>query len=106
MSDGGTTLLTERTELLAREGAEAEMLAMMTDRGVPLLAKLPGVVSVQFGQGIENPDKFLLLVEWENMAAHTAFTQAPSYGEFRAMLMPLSRGGAMEHFALSRTPAA
>lgn len=93
-------MLLERAELLAKGGGEAEMDAVMTERGVPLLAALPGVVSVRFGRGLEDPGKFLLLVEWEDMAAHTAFTQAPVFAEFRALIMPLSRGGAMEHFEM------
>ncbi len=93
-------MLLERTELLAREGAGAEMMAVMTERGVPLLAQLPGVRWVRFGRGVENPEKFLLLIEWADMAAHTAFNEAPASAAFRALVMPVSRGGAMEHFVI------
>ncbi len=93
-------MLLERAELLAREGAEAEMLAMMTDRGVRMLAAVPGVRSVRFGRGVENPDKFMLLVEWESLDAHAAYSRMPVAAEFRALLTPVSRGGAMEHFEM------
>src|ERR1700761_6124737 len=93
-STGRAAMLLERAELLAKVGLEDEMMAVMTDRGVPLLAALPGVISVQFGRGLENPDKFMLLVQWKNMDAHTAFTKAPIFAEFRALIMPVSRGGA------------
>jgi heme-degrading monooxygenase HmoA len=98
-------MLVERTELLAKEGAEAEMLAVMTEQGVPLLAAVPGVTAVRFGRGVENPDKFLLLVTWTDMNAHTAFTQAPVFAEFRTLIMPVSRGGAMEHFEMDDATA-
>jgi heme-degrading monooxygenase HmoA len=99
-------MLLERAELLAKEGAEAEMLTVMTGQGVPLLAAVPGVTSVRFGRGVENPDRFLLLVEWIDMNAHTAFTQAPAFAEFRALIMPVSRGGAMEHFEMDEPATA
>ena len=99
-------MLLERAELLARDGAESELFAVMTDHGVPLLAAVPGVLSVRFGRGVENPDKFLLLVQWESLDAHTAFTQAPVFADFRALIMPVSRGGAMEHFEMDRETAA
>jgi len=93
-------MLLERAELLAREGAETAMLEMMTDRGVSLLTAVPGVRAVTLGRGVENPDKFLLLVEWESLAAHEAFSRSPVSDVFRALITPLSRGGAMEHFEM------
>jgi heme-degrading monooxygenase HmoA len=96
-------MLLERAELLAREGVEAAMLEMMTDRGVPLLAAVPGVRSVTLGRGVENSDKLMLLVGWEHLAAHEAFSQSPESAAFRALITPLSRGGAMEHFEMNET---
>ena len=96
-------MLLERAELLAREGGEVAMLEMMTDRCLPLLAAVPGVRSVTLGRGVENPDKFLLLVEWDSLAAHEAFSRSPVSDVFRALITPLSRGGAMEHFEMNET---
>jgi heme-degrading monooxygenase HmoA len=94
-------VLVERSELLIKEGMEIEFAAVMDERGLPLLAGLPGVNSVKLGRGVENPSKFMLLIEWEAMDAHVAFTKNPAYGEFRQMLGPFSKGGAMEHFEMS-----
>jgi heme-degrading monooxygenase HmoA len=93
-------VLVERSELLIKEGMEVEFAAVMDERGLPLLAGLPGVNSVKLGRGVENPSKFMLLIEWEAMDAHVAFTKNPAYGEFRQMLGPFSKGGAMEHFEM------
>lgn len=98
-------MLLERAELLARHGAEAEMMAVMTERAIPMLAAFPGVLSVRFGRGVENPDKFLLLVVWDGMDAHSAFSRSPISTDFRALITPVSRGGAMEHFDMGE-PAA
>jgi heme-degrading monooxygenase HmoA len=93
-------MLLERTELQIKEGQEEAFSAAMKNKGLALLTSVPGVRSVSLGRGVENPGKFLLLVEWQNMDAHRAFNQAPVCGEVRALIGPFSRGGAMEHFEM------
>jgi len=93
-------MLLERTELLIREGQEEPFSAAMRDEGTRLLASVPGVMSVNVGRGVENPGKFLLLVEWANMDAHIAFNKAPVCGEVRAFMGRFSKGGSMEHFLM------
>lgn len=93
-------MLLERSELSIKKGLEEEFAAAMAESGIPLLASLPGVESVSMGRGVENPDKFLLLVEWATMDAHTAFTKAPTFPAFLEIIRPYSQGGAMEHFIM------
>jgi heme-degrading monooxygenase HmoA len=93
-------MLVERSELLIKQGSENDFEAAMRERGIPLLNAVPGVVSVKMGRGVENPDKFILLVEWQSMDAHTAFKTAPSNAALRQVIGPHSRGGAMEHFEI------
>jgi len=93
-------MLLERSELLIREGQETGFSGVMKAQGIPLLAGVPGVISVSMGQGVENPGKFMLLVEWDNMDAHIAFNKMPACGELRALIGRFSKGGAMEHFRM------
>lgn len=93
-------MLIERAELLIREGQEDGFSAAMKNQGIGMLASVPGVISVNLGRGVENPSKFMLLVEWENMDAHIAFNKAPVCGQFRALIRPFSQGGSMEHFQM------
>jgi heme-degrading monooxygenase HmoA len=93
-------MLLERAELLIKEGSQKDFAAAMNERGIALLASVPGVKSVSLGRGVENPDKFMLLVEWESMEAHTAFAKTPMLTAFRAMISPFSKGGSMEHFEM------
>jgi quinol monooxygenase YgiN len=65
-----------------------------------LLTSTPGVISVKLGRGVENPSKFLLLLEWANMDAHLAFNKAPACTELRALIGRFSQGGSMEHFEI------
>jgi heme-degrading monooxygenase HmoA len=93
-------MLFERAELLIREGSESDFSAAMNQRGIALLASVPGVKSVSLGRGVENPDKFMLLVEWESMEAHSAFPKTPVYTVFRELIRAYSTGGSMEHFEM------
>jgi heme-degrading monooxygenase HmoA len=94
-------MLVERAELQIREGMEAEFSTAMANQGLALLASVPGVQSVRIGRGVENPQKFLLLVTWDALESHAAFTKSPAMTEFRALLKPFSTGGAMEHFNMN-----
>jgi quinol monooxygenase YgiN len=93
-------MLFERSELLIKEGQETAFSAAMQDKGIGMLTSAPGVVSVSLGRGVENPNKFMLLVQWENMDAHLAYNKTPLSGEVRALIRPFSQGGSMEHFQM------
>jgi len=93
-------MLLERAEILVTEGSESDFAAAMSERGVPLLAAVPGVKSVSFGRGVENPAKFMLLVEWESLEAHAAYNKTPSCTRLRELIRPYAKGGSMEHFQM------
>jgi heme-degrading monooxygenase HmoA len=94
-------MLLERSDLQVREGMEAEFASTMAETGIPLLKSFDGVGRVEMGRGVENPGKFMLLVEWQSMEAHKAFNAHPRYPDFRAVLAPYLTGGAMEHFDMA-----
>jgi heme-degrading monooxygenase HmoA len=91
-------MLVERSELTVKPGAESEFHAAIIEKGVPLLQGVDGVLSVQVGRGVENPSKFMLLVGWQSMEAHTAYGGTPTSLEVRGIMGPFLTGGAMEHF--------
>jgi heme-degrading monooxygenase HmoA len=93
-------MLLERAELLIKEGQEEGFAAAMQAQGIAILAAVPGVRKVNVGRGVENPGKFMLLVEWESLEAHAAYSKSAVCGEFRAMVGPFSKGGSMEHFRM------
>jgi heme-degrading monooxygenase HmoA len=97
-------MLLERAELLMKEGREEDFAAAMRERGLALLAGVPGVQSVKLGRGVENPGKFMLLVRWEAMEAHAAFSKSPVSKDFRELISPYSKGGSMEHFEMDDAP--
>lgn len=53
----------------------------------PLIEATPGFISIAVRRCIEHPNRYLLLVEWETLEAHTVgFRQSPRYQEWRALL--------------------
>lgn len=94
-------MLVERTEFSIKPGSEKTFAAVMHDSGLPLLRKVPGVLSLQFGRGVEHREKFLLLVGWTNMAAHMAYRETPASPELKRLIGHFIQGVALEHFELS-----
>jgi heme-degrading monooxygenase HmoA len=94
-------MLLERAEILIKDDLGKEFAAAMAERGLPMLRIVPGLKSVQFGRGVENPSKFMLLVEWESLDAHTAFSKSSTYQPFLKIFGPYSKGGSMEHFEMA-----
>jgi quinol monooxygenase YgiN len=93
-------MVIERAEILAKEGTADAFAAALNERGIPLLAGHQGCRSVKVGRGVENPDKFLLLVEWDSVEAHVTATQTPRHAEFREVIGPFAAGGGAEHFVM------
>lgn len=93
-------MVLERAEIMAKEGTAEAFAAALNERGVPLLAGHQGCRSVKVGRGVENPDKFLLLLEWDSVEAHAAAAQTPRHAEFRDVIGPFAAGGVVEHFVM------
>ena len=97
-------MLVEHSHLSIHEGREDAFVNTMNAVGIPLLLAVNGVRTVRMGRSVEQPDRFILLVEWESMDAHIAFTKAPAFPDFRSIVSPFAKGGGMEHF-LMKEPA-
>jgi heme-degrading monooxygenase HmoA len=54
----------------------------------PLLARSDGCRSTRMTRGVETPTRFVLLVEWDSVAAHEAFRASPRFGEWRSLIGP------------------
>lgn len=93
-------MLVERSYLHIGDGLVEAFLEVMERDAAPFLRRLPGANDVSYGQGLENPSKIILLVEWESMDAHMAFAKSPEMPAFRALLAPYTVGGEMEHFLI------
>lgn len=67
--------------------------------GRQILEAAVGASNVRLMKGHENPDKYLLLIDWESVGHHEEFTRQPGIEDFRALIGKFMAGKpAMEHF--------
>lgn len=69
-----------------KPGLEAEFESAFAEAR-PIIASMPGFLSLQLLRGIESASTYLLLVEWETVEHHeVGFRQSPEYQQWRALL--------------------
>ncbi|MEV0732118.1 MULTISPECIES: antibiotic biosynthesis monooxygenase family protein [Polymorphospora] len=80
-------------------GREDEFAAAYA-KGHEVLATTPGCRSVRMTRGIESPTRFVLLVEWDSVAAHEEnFRASERFTTWRSLIGPYFAGPpVVEHF--------
>jgi heme-degrading monooxygenase HmoA len=78
----------------------AEQFEEALGRARSIIATSPGFVSLSLQRGIESPDRYLLLVEWETLDDHvTGFRQSEAFGQWRALIGPyFASDPVVDHF--------
>ena len=79
-------MILERAELPVIAGLEGEFeAAFSTVRHLP--SQIPGFISLALHRGIESPNLYVLLIEWESVEAHeVGFRTSPQYAEWSGTL--------------------
>jgi heme-degrading monooxygenase HmoA len=63
------------------------------------LASSPGLLSLRMTRGVETATRFVLLVEWESLAAHQAFRDSERFAVWRSGIGPhFADAPRVEHF--------
>lgn len=57
-----------------------------------VLEQAEGSHGATLHRGVENPDTFTLIVEWDSVEAHTNLTQQPEFGRFGEAIAPYLKG--------------
>lgn len=80
-------------------GREDEFAAAYA-RGHAVLAGTPGCRSVRMTRGVESPSRFVLLVEWDSVAAHEDnFRATDRFATWRDLIGPFfAAPPRVEHF--------
>lgn len=70
-------------------------------RAAPVIAATPGYIRHELRRCMETKGRYLLLVQWETLEAHTvAFRESPRFGEWRAIIGPFFAAPPnVEHYA-------
>ena len=66
-----------------------------------IMASMPGFQSIELQRCIEQPNRYVLLVQWEKLEDHTiGFRQSPEYQRWKALLHHLyDPFPTVEHYA-------
>jgi heme-degrading monooxygenase HmoA len=79
-------MILEAVTLQVKPGSEAEYEAAFK-RASPLIAAIEGYIAHDLHRCLEVPGKYLLLVQWTNLEAHTVtFRQSPEFQQWRQLL--------------------
>lgn len=66
---------------------ESPAFLLALKQALPLIAATPGFIGLDVMSCLENPDRYLLLVKWETLEAHTqGFRGSPRYAQWRELL--------------------
>ena len=91
-------MVIERVELSVTPGREADFEAAM-ETGCALLSEAQGCTSVALARGVERPSRYLLMLRWQSIDDHTAFTGTAGFTAFGKLAGPFfAERPAMEHF--------
>lgn len=93
-------MILEVAEIFIRPGSQAEFEQAIC-RGVEtVIAQATGFRGYQVQHGIESPERYLLLIEWERLEHHTVdFRGSAAFARWREIVGPFFvKPPAVEHF--------
>jgi heme-degrading monooxygenase HmoA len=77
----------ERAQLYIAAGSEAAFETAMGE-SIGLLQSAAGCQAAHLARGVEEASTYLLLVEWDAVDDHVAFTKTEEYGRFGQAIAP------------------
>ena len=79
-------MILEHAHLDVVPGRESAFEAAFAE-ATHIISSMPGFRSLRLGRCVERPNRYLLLVEWDSLEAHTeGFRGSPEYQEWRRLL--------------------
>ena len=99
-------MILELADIRIQPGQQAAFDAAI-ERGVTtVIAHAQGYRGYKVNKGIENPERYILQIFWDNLDDHmVGFRQSPAFAEWRAIVGPFFAGPpVVEHFELVSKP--
>ncbi len=79
-------MITEMAEIAVKAGTNEQFEAAVTT-AAPLFQRARGCRAMRLERGIEQPDTYLLIVEWETLEDHEVhFRQSADFQEWRRLV--------------------
>lgn len=95
-------MILEIAEIQIPPGKQREFDAAIAHGLETVLCKSPGYRGHQVHRGVESPERYVLMVWWETLEAHTVgFRASPLFAQWRAIVGPFfAQPPRVEHFEL------
>ena len=82
------SMILEHALITVRPDSHTEFEAAMA-KAWAVISASPGFGSLRLHRGVESPDRYLLLVEWDTLEDHTVgFRESPAFAEWRSHIGP------------------
>ena len=93
-------MVLEIAEIRIAPGKQAEFDAAIAHGLDTVLSKSPGYRAHQVHRGVESPERYILMVWWETLGAHTVeFRASPLFAQWRSIVGPFfAEPPRVEHF--------
>jgi heme-degrading monooxygenase HmoA len=101
-SEGGGAMILEVADIRIRPGEQAAFEAAIRRGTGQLIARAQGCRGYKVNHGIEEPERYLLMIFWDTLENHTVdFRGSADFAEWRAIIGPYLAGPPqVEHFTL------
>jgi heme-degrading monooxygenase HmoA len=92
-------MVLEIADFAVLPGTEEKFAAAVRE-GVRYVSDTPGFRNARLTRGVESPSRFVLLIEWDSLEAHTVgFRESENYPRWRELITPFFDGAPrVEHF--------
>lgn len=85
-------MVLEIADFRVKAGTEDAFAAAVRE-GLALIGQTPGFQGARLTRSIESPTRFVLLIEWETVEAHTVgFRESERFPRWRALIGPFFDG--------------
>jgi heme-degrading monooxygenase HmoA len=79
-------MILEVAILNVREGREVEFEAAFR-KASPIVESISGYIDLELQRCLETPNRYILLIRWESLEAHTVnFRTSPQYRDWKKLL--------------------
>ena len=95
-------MILEIADITIPPGKQAEFDEAISRALRTVVSKAQGLRGFQVHKGIESPERYVLMIQWDTLEAHTVgFRQSPAFAEWRGIVGPFfAKPPVVEHFNL------
>ena len=92
-------MVLEIADIAVLPGTEEEFADAVRE-GIRYVSDTPGFRTARLTRGVEKPSRFVLLIEWDSVEAHTVgFRESENFTRWRGLIGPFLDGDPrVEHF--------